>query len=171
MRYNADLISFADWMNAQYERDFHKDVLLLLPGWGERPGVNTIEEQHLLEVPYAEFNEGLDWPGLLHTLPDRSRTIAYTTYLDAPSYSPTPQLEDPADYLSSLALPLGMDLGGENTGIETLSAMQDTLGRARALHLKIVNWFDESELVAASEDPSSGAPTFADLAAIAKADL
>jgi hypothetical protein len=170
-RYNADLVSFADWMNAQYRTDFGKDILLLLPGWGQRPGVAHTEESHLLRDSYPEFNEGLDWTGLLSSLPDRSMTIAYTTYLDAPSYAANPLQEDPADYLASIVGPLHMTLGGENSGGDTVQEMQGTLGRARALGLVVVNWFNEAQLVASSQDPADGGPTFGDLAAAARADL
>jgi hypothetical protein len=169
-RYNADLISYADWMNARYRSDFHRVTLLVLPGWGERPGVAALDEAHLLTLDYAEFNQGLDWPGLLASIPDRSDSIAYTTYLDAPSLGSSARTEDPASYLASLAGPLHMGLGGENTDSDARASLAVTLQRARALHLRIVSWFDEDNLVAAGANRLKG-PTFADLGAAARRDL
>ena len=106
--YNANLTQFAAWQDSTYSSDFRVPVLLLMPGWGQRPGVAAEVESSLLTKSYPEFNQGLDWPAELAALPDKASTIAYTTYLDAPSF---PGNEDPANYLASLAAPYGMRLG------------------------------------------------------------
>ncbi len=166
--YDRNLRSYADWMNARYRADFHRVTLLLLPGWGQRPGVAATEAASRLTLTKPEFGQGLDWADLLPSLPDRADTVAYTTYLDAPSLGSSRQNEDPADYLASLVGPLGMGLAGENTGRATVSALQLTLARAAALHLRLVCWFDEAALAGAG---ASGRPTFADLADVARSDL
>jgi hypothetical protein len=123
-----------------------------------------------LTLPRPEFNEGLDWVDLLRTLPDPATTVVYTTYLDAPSFGSSARAENPVDYVAPLARRAGMSLGGENTGSPTSTALRTTLLRARRLRLRIVSWFDEANLVAASRDGQPG-PTFADLGAAARSDL
>jgi hypothetical protein len=162
-QYNADLNSFADWMNAQYETDFHKTTLVLLPGWGQRPGVAAEEEADLLEIPYDEFNQGLDWADLLPSLPDRADTVAYTTYLDATSQGPAVQNEAPAMYIASLASPLGMRLGGENTGNGTVQDLVTTVEMAKSLGFWMVNWLGESQVVASTEGLDPAGPTISQI--------
>lgn len=157
-------------MNAQYRVDFHSVTLVMLPGWGERPGVAAEEAAALLQLRYPEFNEGLDWVGLLTSLPDRSHSIAYTTYLDAPSFGSTSRSEDPLAFLAALAGPLKMGLGGENTDSDRASSLTLILQRARTSHLRIVCWFDEPNLAAASRGQLDG-PTFADLGAADRSEL
>jgi hypothetical protein len=163
-QYNADLISFADWMNTQYETDFHKTTLVLLPGWGQRPGVAAKEEADLLQIPYDEFNQGLDWADLLPSLPDRADTVAYTTYLDATSQGSAVQSEAPATYMASLASPLGMRLGGENTGNGTVQALVTTVETAKSLGFWMVNWLGEAQVVASTEGLDPAGPTISQIA-------
>ena len=79
--------------------------------------------------PADEFNEGLDWVDLLDALPDAAHSVAYTTYLDGQTVLPTPQLEDPADYLASLVSGGPILLGGENSGTATLATMNSACNR------------------------------------------
>jgi hypothetical protein len=161
--YNAALDGYGQWLNAQLHQDFNTNELVMLPGWGERPGGAAKEVTSLLTVSMPEFNEGLDWTGLLDSLPDPSQSVAYTTYLDAPTVMATPQLEDPADYIASLVAGTGLRLGGENTGNGTIADMDLSLDRAKALHYYIVQWMDEAQLIASGSGEDPGGPTLDEL--------
>ena len=154
--YNGALNVYARWLNQRLFDNFGVRVLLLLPGWGQRPGVAAKEVASLLTRNADEFNEGLDWADLLSSLPRASHTIAYTTYLDAPSHKATTELEDPPHYIAELAAANHLRLGGENTGTATAAAMQLSLERADELGYSVVNWMNEARLVNAT----SGQPTF-----------
>jgi len=158
--YNANLDEFGIWLNRHMAADFGTTLLVMLPGWGERPGGAALEIASLLTLPMPEFNEGLDWTELLRALPDASHSIAYTTYLDAPLIKPTPQLEDPADYLAALVAGSPIGLGGENTGNGSTAAMRLCFRRARQLGLSIVEWMGEPQLVATTRGQASTGPTF-----------
>lgn len=54
--YNANLTQFAAWQDSTYSSDFRVPVLLLMPGWGQRPGVAAEVESSLLIKSYAELN-------------------------------------------------------------------------------------------------------------------
>lgn len=169
--YDGALVGYGDWLDAALATDFHTDELVLLPGWGQRPGVAALEVASRLTLPFDEFNQGLDWAALLPSLPDRARLVAYTTYLDAPSFGPSPQAEDPADFVASLARPLGMRTGGENTGGGGPATLALTLHRAESLGMTIVDWMDEAELVAASTGQDPGGPTYGQLASLVETVL
>ena len=140
--------------------DFRTDVLVMLPGWGDRPGAAAREIASLLTADLPEFNEGLDWSDLVRSLPNPARSIAYTTYLDAPSVEPTPQLEDPMDYIATLVAGTPVRLGGENTGNGTPADLELVIFRALQLHLYIVQWMDESQLAASGAGHDARGPTF-----------
>ncbi len=144
--------------------------LLLLPGWGQRPGGATAPEAALLAPAtssgsnkYSEYNEGLDWTDLLRVLPDAAHSVAYTTYLDAQTVLPTPQLEDPADFLASLVAGTSIQLGGENTGTGTLATMTFCMAQALRLHFFIADWMGEPQLLATAAGTDPGGPTLAQL--------
>ena len=158
--YNTNLAGYGAWLDGALHTDFATTVLVMLPGWGQRPGVAAAEERSLLTIPYDEFNMGLDWPAELAALPDRSTSVAYTTYLDAPSADPSTSDEDPADYLASVAGGYGMALGGENTGNGAASALALSLARTRALHYVIFNWMDQGQVVATGAGTDPGGPGF-----------
>jgi hypothetical protein len=158
--YNANLVNYAVWLNGQLGVDFNTTRLVVLPGWGERPGGAATEETSLLTANMAEFNEGLDWTDLLFALPNTAQTMAYTTYLDASTYLPTLQLEDPADYLASLTSGTQQLLGGENTGNGTMTTLRLCVKRAKALGFTMFNWMDESQLVASTRNLDPAGPTF-----------
>jgi hypothetical protein len=163
--YNNNLVSYGVWLNGALESAFHVKEFVLLPGWGERPGGETTEVNALLKLPTllgkAEFNEGLDWTDLLPQLPDQANSVAYTTYLDAPSQGSSTALEDPADYIVYLlgSLGLSLRLGGENTGNGTVSTLTLCMQRAAALNYYVVEWMGESQLLAATNGTGPG-PTF-----------
>jgi hypothetical protein len=163
--YNAELDDYGTWLNGQLASDFGTTELVMLPGWGERPGGAAAETASLLTDNMDEFNQGLDWTDLLGSLPDAAHSVAYTTYLDAPTEEPTPQLEDPADYLASLVAGTSVRLGGENTGDGTLAAMDLCIQRATALHFFIVQWMDEAQLVSSDQGQDPDGPTMAELGA------
>ena len=161
--YNGALDSYGLWLNDTLGTDFGTKILVLLPGWGERPGAEASEVANLLTLNMPEFNEGLDWTDLLDSLPDAANSVAYTTYLDAPSIEQTPQLEDPADYIASLAEPAHLLLGGENTGDGTVATVNLCFERARALDYFIVQWMDESQLISSDSGQDPGGPTLQEL--------
>jgi hypothetical protein len=165
--YNGDLTSYGDWLDQALATDFATDELVLLPGWGERPGVAEEETSSLLTMGYDEFSEALDWADLLPSLPDRANVIAYTTYLDAPSVEQTAQLEDPADYIASLAAPLGMRVGGENTGNGTVADLDLVVQRAQQLDMVIANWMDEAQVLASDSGTDPGGSSLTDLSTAA----
>jgi len=165
--YNEAIDGYGIWLDTTLQADFDTKVLLMLPGWGERPGGAATEEESLLAPASAmdEFNEGLDWVDLLSSLPDAVDTVAYTTYLDAATVDPTVQLEDPADYLASLVAGTPILLGGENTGDGTVSTLALCVDRAQSLDFWIFDWMDETQLLETAAGTDPGGPTFAQLGA------
>ena len=163
--YNGDLDNYGRWLNGQLEADFGTEQLVMLPGWGERPQGAALEVAHLLTLNMDEFNEGLAWSSLLHSLPDAKHSVAYTTYLDAPTVLPTLELEDPADYLASVVAGTSIRLGGENTGNGTVAAMDVCAKRAKTLHFFIVQWMDAAQLIASGSGQDPSGPTLAELGA------
>ncbi len=145
--YNGALTQFGRWLNDRFRRDFATRSLLMLPGWGERPGVSAAAVASRLTKAPEEFHEGLDWQTLLGSLPDARHTVAYTTFLDAQQVQPTAQLEDPAHYLASLVQVDHLTLGGENTGTASAASLHLSLLRARQLGFVVVNWMDERRLL------------------------
>jgi hypothetical protein len=168
-RYDAALVRYGQWLDRVTYLDFDTTVVLLLPGWGERPGVATAEVASLLTLPFDEFNQGLDWTDLLGALPEPAHTVAYTTYLDAPPDTADPANVVPADFLASLATADHLALGGENTGDGTVADLQLSLQRAVTLGFALVEWMDEAQLVASSGPRHAPGPSFAELAAARRA--
>jgi hypothetical protein len=166
--YNHQINAYGRWLDTQMATDFNTRQLIMLPGWGERPGVTSTEVSSLLTLGYDEFSQGLDWAGLLPSLPNRAQLVAYSTYLDAPSVHQTAQLEDPMAYIAHVAKPLSIPTGGENTGHGSKATLKLIVQRALKLHLTMVNWMDETQVVASSDGQRPAGPTFADLAAAAK---
>lgn len=158
--YNANLTTYGAWLDDQLSADFFTTVAVLLPGWGQCPGVAAGVTRSLLSSSYDEFNQALDWSAELAALPHPSTAIAYTTYLDAPSYDSTVDGEDPADYLASLPKPRGMTLGGENTGNGTIAALSLCVRRAKSLHFVVFNWMSESQLVASTSGAEVAGPSY-----------
>ena len=148
--YNRNLADYGAWLAATTQAAFKTKVLLLLPSWGERPGVAGEEAQSLLTLGYDEFNYGTDWAGQLAAITDKANTVAYTTYLDGQAYDGTVTGEAPVAYLASLAAANGMALGGENTGNGTIATLDQMAALAKTYALTIVNWMDEASLAAAS---------------------
>jgi len=155
--YDAELARYGAWQDATIAADFRAPVVMLFPGWGERPSaLRAVLGSRLTQAP-DEYHQGLDWSADLAALPDRGITMAYTTYLDAPSFPGNP---DPAQFLASLAARYHMALGGENTGGGSTASLALVLGRARALHYSALNWMDQDQVVAASAGAASGQPTW-----------
>jgi len=167
--YNGALNEFGIWLNGQLAADFATNELVMLPGWGQRPGGAAQLVASRLTIRSNEFNEGLDWANLLTRLPDPAHSVAYTTYLDAPMVRNTPELTDPADFISTL-VGTSLRLGGENTGNGSKAAMNLAIGRARSLNYFIVQWMDEAQLIASGAGRNPGGPTLAELGSAAGAD-
>lgn len=165
--YNHNINAYGAWLDTQMEADFHTKQLIMLPGWGERPGVAQQEISDLLTLGYEEFSQGLDWAELLPSLPNRAQLVAYSTYLDGPTNHRNLQGEDPVSYIVHLAKPLDMPVGGENTGHGSVSTLHLVVKRALSLHLALVEWMDETQVVASTQGHRPGGPTFADLNAAA----
>lgn len=166
--YNSNLVDFGVWLNAQFRGDFAITSLVMLPGWGERPGFLESIVNSRLTKSKDEWNQGLDWTNLLRLLPDRT-SVAYTTYLDAPSFeSNQPETEDPAHFVAQLAAPEHLRIGGENTGNNSAEELHLSLQRAVALRFVMVNWMSEGQLVASSSGTRTDGPTFKDLGREAK---
>jgi hypothetical protein len=168
--YNQAIDNYGIWLNGQLHAAFNVRELVLLPGWGQRPGSAAAEETALLAPvrppgnsnKYNEFNEGLDWTDLLGLLPDAAHSVAYTTYLDAQTVAPGGiGLIDPADYLATLVQGTPILLGGENTGNGSLTTMTFCMSQALRLNFYMVNWNGEPQLLstAAGTDPTG--PTLA----------
>jgi hypothetical protein len=168
--YNQNIDNYGSWLNGQLHTDFGVRELVLLPGWGQRPGGAATEEAALLApvrppsspTKYNEYNEGLDWVDLLEALPDAAHSVAYTTYLDAQTVAPGGiALVDPADYLATLVAGTPIQLGGENTGNGSLATMTYCMNQALRLNFYIANWNGEPQLLstAAGTDPTG--PTLA----------
>ena len=172
--YDQDLDQYGQWLNGQLHADFGVMQLLLLPGWGQRPGGAAGEAAALLQparpaddpTKFDEFNQGLDWGGLLADLPYPAEAVAYTTYLSARSVLPTPQLEDPADYLASLVSGTPIRLGGENSGNNSLADLQYCAAQAKALGFVIVQWMGEGQLLATTAGTDPTGPSLAQLGAL-----
>jgi hypothetical protein len=148
--YNEDLATYSAWFSKQLSSSFPGVAqLLMLPGWGQRPGYVAAAVPTLLTQGSPELNLGTDWPLQLADAPYPQLTIAYTTWLDAPSAGATLQLEDPATYLASLAT--GFRTGGENTGGGGVANLRLGLARARTLGFSLVDWMQESQIF----DPSA----------------
>jgi hypothetical protein len=159
--YNARLAAYGAWLDATVRRDLRTTTLLMLPGWGERPGVATAEVASRLTLGDDEFNSGADWPAQLAAVvrrsgADASGTVAYTTWLDAPAWAPSPAGESPVAYLAGLARADGLRLGGENTGGGAAATYALCLARARAFGLVVFNWMDEAAVVGASDGAGAG---------------
>jgi hypothetical protein len=159
--YNHDLVHYGIWLDDQVARDFATSRLLLLPGWGERPGTEDGVVGSRLQRSRPEFNEGLDWAALLSALRHPSSTVLYTTYLNAPTIRDTPQLESPIAYLAFLDGTGRFRLGGENSQAGSQQTMNFMLQLAASDHLSVVNWLAQSQLVTDQQQQRPGAPTLA----------
>jgi hypothetical protein len=139
--YDANLAAYGAWLDGTAHSDFPgANELLLLPGWGERPGDVQSAAQTRLGRGSVELNSGTDWPLQLAEVPYKRSTIAYTTWLDGPSHGDNPQEEDPAGYLALLARRTGVRLGGEDTGGGGVADLQLSLYRAITLRFTLVDW-------------------------------
>jgi len=145
--YNANLASFGAWLASTVAADFPNTTqILMLPGWGERPGMASQGTASLLSADLPELNMGTDWSAQLAADPRPGNTIAYTTWIDATSGGTSSATEDPADYLASLVQGTSFKMGGENTGGGDLSTLTLSVGRASRLHFTIMNWLAESQV-------------------------
>ena len=151
--YCNSLSSYAYWLLLQLGTNFPRtDMTLVLPSWGLRPGMaEEAVAARLTGGTTGEVNGmvagGLDWVTqvavLAHT---KLPATVYTTWLDAPDYGTTPQLQAPVRYLATLAAGNGLPLAGENTGGGGSSALQRTLGLVAPLPLTGVMWMNGDAL-------------------------
>lgn len=132
---------FGVWLTTVARQQFPKShVLLLLPGWGVRPGQAANAASALLVGQPNELKEGLDWATMLPQLPRSTKVVAYSTYVDATQGGPTNP--NPIDYIYSL-LPNGLRIGGESTGNgqTTSEGLQLMMHRSATQRWYMVNWF------------------------------
>lgn len=145
--YNESLAGYGAWLSEQMYAAFPGlTQVLMLPGWGQRPGYVPQGVATLLTEGSPELNLGTDWSLDLAGSPHPDLTVAYTTWLDAPSQGTTAQLEDPATYLASLVRGTHLRTGGENTGGGSVANLRLGLARARSLGFSLVDWMDESQI-------------------------
>jgi len=150
--YNAALVNYGQWLITQGSTDFTSGtkLILLLPGWGERPGEMATAENNLLSGTPDEVNQGLDWTDLLSAIGSNSNVVAYSTWADATfGGSGNP---DPAAYINSI-LPSGMLAGGESTGNgNTTDAGMDLMFTdAENWNWYMANWFFGGQNQSASD--------------------
>ncbi len=148
--YFGMLTDYTGWLLSVVHRAFPAaDLLLMLPGWGLRPGQEGAAVNGDLKYTSAGettngITQGLDWTDQLNTLSAYgSPGIAYTTWLDGCSSDcndATPAYESPAGYLHSLSVPRHLRLAGENTGGNGRTAMPLCLARVRALGMVGMMW-------------------------------
>lgn len=145
--YDANLAEYGRWLSQEVMRALPGvSQLLMLPGWGQRPREAERGVASLLTANLPELNLGENWSAQISAMPYPSETVAYTTWLDAPSYGDTAENEDPVRYLAGLARTAGMPLGGENTGGGTAAQLRLVLERAKRFGLVIVNWMAEAQI-------------------------
>ena len=140
--YDSAMTNFGVWLSRTGQAAFAKPtkVLLLLPGWGQRPGEAATAAANLLTATPDEVNQGLDWTDMVPQLWTNSRTVAYSTYADATQGgSGNP---DPAAFIHSL-LPVGVLEGGESTGNGQTTGAGESLMFADAHRWDwyVANWF------------------------------
>ena len=97
--YNQNLVDYSSWLNGQLQADFGVKELVLMPGFGERPDISqnngpfsTVEAALLAPSPVGyvqpSSTRASTGPTCSASLPDAADSVAYTTYLDAPTNPP-----------------------------------------------------------------------------------
>ncbi len=155
--YFGMLTDYTGWLLSVVHRAFPSaDLLLLLPGWGLRPGQESAAVNGNLKYTSAGettngITQGLDWTDQLNILSGYgSAGVAYTTWLDGCSsdcHDTTPAYESPAGYLHSLTAPRHLRLAGENTGGNGPTAMPLCLARVRALGMVGMMWMSATDVL------------------------
>jgi hypothetical protein len=155
--YNANLADYGAWLDGVVHSDFSGAAeLLMLPGWGERPGDTEKAIRAGLRRGSVELNSGTDWKLQLGKVPYPRSTIAYTTWLDAQSQGDSPQRTDPAEYLATLVRGTELRLGGEDTGGGGLADLELSLHRATIFHFTLLDWLNMPRAGPAGERAGAG---------------
>jgi hypothetical protein len=153
--YLGAMANYQDFIVESLARDFAADVEVLYPSFGVRPGDAGAAVHVGLDgdsVRSGELAMGMDAGVLVPRLPaERAaartahRLIAYSTWLDGPSFGTSGQAESPIAYLASYAEPRGIPLAGENTADSARSPAALTLcaDLVRRYHLLGLMWFDD----------------------------
>jgi hypothetical protein len=151
--YLNGLVSYQQFLVTAVGTSFSGNLEVLYPSFGVRPGdVQAALAKHLngSSVRASELAQGLNFAQLLPALSalapsvsQRSRLIAYSTWLDGPQYSSSPQGLSPIGYISSLASPLALAVAGENTAQSGSSpaALKLSQSRVSEYHLSGMMWF------------------------------
>lgn len=137
---------------------FNADLTVMYPSYGVRPG----DEDAAVKVGIvsntiraSELQQGVDFARLVPILRKASsatstkRVIAYSTWIDGPSFGATPTTIDPVGYLAYLCSPLGIPVAGENTASSANdpAAMRTALARVTQYGLVGLLWFGGSDLL------------------------
>ncbi|MCC7106368.1 MAG: hypothetical protein IT307_14595 [Chloroflexi bacterium] len=155
--YLGRLVEYLQWQVNVWRASFKNHLMLMLPGWGIRPGQAEIAIANGLRGMTSFEGNGSLHMGQAFDLQLQAitdpRIVAYTTWLDShPELShdglPIPALWSPAKYVASLADRLGLQFMGENSGQNTPDEMKLCVERVKALGMVGMVWFSESELFA-----------------------
>jgi hypothetical protein len=158
--YLASMARYQDFLANAVRNSFSGAREFMYPSFGVRPGDVTRALASRLSPSVARMSElyqGVDFASLVPRLPmyeavDRSSgpAVAYTTWLDGPSFGPDADQESPVAYLAGLARQVGIPVAGENTqsSREDPVAMKLCATRAMRYGLIGVMWFNEQALFA-----------------------
>jgi hypothetical protein len=151
--YLTSLNDYGVWLANAFRSAFGSGprLQILLPSWGIRPGeIQAAASGGLTGKSQGEaigtINEGLDWSTLLSRLAPIGGIEAYTTWLDAADRGTDVAHISPARYLSRLAAPLLMPVGGENTGNGSPTDMARCIQAVKELGLAGMMWMDQAQL-------------------------
>jgi hypothetical protein len=158
--YSQSLINYENWQIQTFRSHFSAQIEILFAGWGLRPGdITNAVNGNLSGGTSAEVNgetqQSNDYADQVAQIAD-SGTIVYSDWLDAPDYGSTLNSESPVKYLVYLAQQKGLHVAGENTGAQSLSALQLCVSRVKTLGLLGMSWAWESNLFSGSS-PNLGA--------------
>lgn len=158
--YAQSLVGYESWQIQTFRSHFSAQLEILFPGWGLRPGdvANAVNANLSGTTPaevYGEMQQDSGYADEVNAVTD-SRTIIYSDWLDAPDHGATLNTESPVKYLAYLAGGRGLRVAGENTGTQSLAALQLCVARVRALGLLGMNWAWEGNLFAGTSPTLSG---------------
>lgn len=151
--YLNGLVSYQQFLVSAVATSFSGDLEVLYPSFGVRPGdVQAALAKHLngSSARTSELAQGLNFAQLVPALSalaqsasQRTRLIAYSTWIDGPEFGSSPQALSPVAYIASLAGPANLAVAGENTAQSGSSPWALKLSQSRVLkyHLCGLMWF------------------------------
>jgi hypothetical protein len=157
--YLSSIVRYQDFLASAFSNSFDGAVLeFLYPSYGIRPDdvVEALANQLAPSgVRMSEIYQGTDFAALINQLPFYAASashmgpmMAYTTWLDGPSFGSSARKECPVAYIASLAKPLGISVAGENTQSSRSDpvAMDLCISRVKQYGLMGIMWFNEESL-------------------------